>query len=86
MCTPKPNNCKIDFICDDETCNCYQYKHDHSIKDSNFDCCHNVVVDEYNEFKVLCKSKICQVNKGILFLREQLGDDNLREYIKGEIV
>ena len=80
MCEPKPNNCHIEFLCEDLLDDCYQK----TKKDILTPCIHHDGLND-EESAVRCKSKIAQVNVAILFLKKSLGDENLRNYIMSEL-
>lgn len=78
---PPPNNCEIKFLCEDEHKDCYQFKD--SIGTYECNNADNIIM--LDGIKTYCNSKICQVNKAILFLKEQLGEENIREHVKKEL-
>lgn len=77
MCEPKPNNCELEFICSDKNKKeCYQYKGEQFCKFYKGPA----FFDEDSE--PYCENAIAQVNAAVIYLKSQLGDENVRNMLK----
>ena len=77
----KDNKCKITFKCFDVKKDCVYFK-GNDLNECKYEKEYSISIGD-NKYE--CKSKIAQVNKAIIFLKDNIGDENLKKYIANEL-
>ena len=81
MCKIKPNNCKIEFLCTDILDDCYQQK---KIEGNRLSCYYHGGLNE-DESSLICENTIAKVNAAVIFIKNNLGEENFIKYVLNEI-